>query len=182
MHAIALPPNALQYMIGGAVVLLMMAFRMSRMTRQRRLRVEQLWIVPAIFTIIAVLVMVATPPALADAPWLILALALGGVVGWYRGKIMRITVDPETHALNQSASPTAVIFILVIFAIRYGVRYGLGEEAAAWHISVNLLTDAPLLFIVGMFTLTRVEMYIRAQRLLREARAARPTSAAHPPA
>lgn len=173
MHAVALPPNALQYIVGGAFVLLMMIFRMSRMTRQRRLRVEQLWIVPAIFMVIAGLVLVATPPAVADAPWLIAALLLGSVIGWYRGKAMRITVDPETHALNQSASPAAVIFILVIFAIRFAVRYGLGEEAAAWHISVNLLTDAPLLFIVGMFTLTRVEMYIRAQRLLREARAAK---------
>ena len=176
MHAFALPPHALQYIIGGAVVLAMMAFRMSRMTRQRRLRVEQLWIVPAIFMVIAAIVMVATPPALSDAPWLIGAAVFGGVVGWYRGKTMRITVDPETHALNQAASPTAIIFILVIFAIRYAVRYGLSEEAEAWRISVNLLTDAPLLFIVGMFTLTRVEMYIRAQRLLREARAAKPLS------
>lgn len=117
--------------------------------------------------------MVATPPAMQDAPWLIAALVVGGIVGWYRGKTMRITVDPETHALNQSASPAALIFILAIFALRYGVRHGLGEEAAAWRISVNLLTDAPLLFVVGMFTLTRVEMYIRAQRLLREARAAK---------
>src|SRR6185436_12175096 len=62
MHAVALPPNALQYIIGGAFVLAMMAFRMSRMTRTRPLRVEQLWIVPVIFMVIAALVMVATPP------------------------------------------------------------------------------------------------------------------------
>src|SRR6202008_3534002 len=84
MHATALPPNALQYIVGGGIALALMAFRMSRMTRQRPLRVEQLWIVPLLFMFIAALTMVAAPPALSDARWLIGATIFGGIVGWYR--------------------------------------------------------------------------------------------------
>src|SRR5262249_3472844 len=148
-------------------------FRMRRMSQARPLRVEHLWIVPAVFVVICAAVLWQMPPAMSDAPWLIGAALIGGVVGWYRGKGMRISVDPETHAVSQAASPWAMIFLLALLAVRYGARYALTEEAENWHISLNVLTDAPLLLVAAMLTLTRIEMYIRAQKLLKEARAAK---------
>lgn len=173
MHANALPANPIQIVATIAIVALAMGLRMRRMSRQRPLRVEQLWIVPAIFVVVAGVVLWQMPPAWNDTPWLVSALVIGGVVGWYRGKVMRISVDPETHAVSQSASPWAMIFLVVLLGVRFGARYFLAEEAESWHISLNVLTDAPLLLLVAMLTATRIEMYIRAQKLLSAARAAK---------
>jgi membrane protein CcdC involved in cytochrome C biogenesis len=173
MHASALPANPLQVIATISIVLVAMALRMRRMRRARPLRIEHLWIVPAIFLAIAGLVLWQMPPTLNDTPWLIGALVMGGVIGWYRGKTMRISVDPATHAVSQSASPWAMIFLVALLGVRYAARYFLAEEAESWHISLNVLTDAPLVLLVGMLTLTRIEMYLRAQKLLKAARAAK---------
>lgn len=176
MHAATLPMSPVQLLVSGAIFVAVILFRMRGMTRQRRLRTETLWVVPVIIAGFAVLAMAQTPPSLSDAPWLAAFGVLGAIVGWYRGKMMRITVDPQTHALSQSASPLAMLFLLAIFGLRYGLRYLLGEEAQAWGISLNLLADAPLVFAVAMFAMMRVEMFIRAERLLAEARAAHSTA------
>jgi hypothetical protein len=45
----------------------------------------------------------------------------------------------------------------------------LGAES---HVSPAMLTDPLIAFALGMFTLTRLEMYLRAKRLLEAARSA----------
>lgn len=162
----------MQLLITGGVVALILLLRVSRMTKARPLQIERLWVVPVIFAALTAVTFVQTPPSLSDAPWLVGIAAIAAIVGWYRGKMMRITVDPQTHALSQAASPVASLFLIAVLALRYGLRYVLGEEASAWGISLNLIADAPLVFIVVMFALQRVEMFIRASNLLAEARAA----------
>ncbi|MBI3440065.1 MAG: DUF1453 family protein [Proteobacteria bacterium] len=165
-----------QLIITIAVVLVLMALRTGRLSQARPLKTERLWIVPLIFAGVTALTFMQAPPTVHDVPWLIGTAIFGAIVGWYRGKMMRITVDPQTHNLSQAASPLALLFLLALFGLRYGLRYVLGEEAHAWGISVNLLADAPMVFAVAMFALTRVEMFIRAERLLAEARAAHATT------
>ncbi|MFT3727792.1 MAG: DUF1453 family protein [Terricaulis sp.] len=172
MHAAAVPMNPMQLLITGGVVLLLLLLRMSRMTKARPLKAERLWVVPLIFAAITALTLWQAPPSISDMPWLAGLAVLGAIVGWYRGKMMRITVDPQTHALSQAASPFAMLFLIAVLGMRYGLRYVLGEESHAWGISVNLLADAPLVFAVAMFALQRVEMFIRAEKLLAQARAA----------
>jgi hypothetical protein len=93
-------------------------------------------------------------------------LVIGAAVGWQRGKMMHIHVDPETHALNQKASPAAILFLVALIAVRSFGRGLLGSEG----LSPAMLTDPLIAFALGMFTLTRVEMYLRAKRLLEQAR------------
>jgi membrane protein CcdC involved in cytochrome C biogenesis len=80
---------------------------------------------------------------------------------------MEIHVDPETHALNQKASPAAMFFLIGLIVVRSAARSLLGAES---HVSAAMLTDPLIAFALGMFTLQRVEMYLRARRLLEEAR------------
>jgi hypothetical protein len=47
----------------------------------------------------------------------------------------------------------------------------LRTEAPAMGLNINLVTDASIAFAAAMFTAVRVEMFLRAQRLLTEARA-----------
>jgi membrane protein CcdC involved in cytochrome C biogenesis len=94
-------------------------------------------------------------------------LAIGAAVGWQRGKMMHIHVDPDTHALNQKASPAAMFFLIALIAVRSAARGILGQDSG---VSPAMLTDPLIAFAFGMFTLTRLEMYLRARRLLEEAR------------
>src|SRR4051794_27821391 len=90
-----------------------------RNARTRRLKVEQLWIAPVIFLALTATVLGFQPPP----PRLVIALeavalALGALAGWWRGRLTRITVDPETHALTSKTSPMGMLLILGLFAVR----------------------------------------------------------------
>jgi hypothetical protein len=113
-----------------------------------------------------------------DWLWMGVALALGGALGWYRGKMMHITVDPETHVVNARASAAAMYFIVLVLLARLGLRYVALGEAQAWHVKATLITGLFLVFAVGLLGVQRLEMFLRARRLLVEARAASASSAA----
>jgi hypothetical protein len=148
-----------------AIVGIVLALRMRRMGQMRPLKLETLWVVPALYLVMAALMFWSLPPkgwvALASAA----GLAIGAAVGWQRGKMMHIHVDPETHAMNQKASPAAIIFLVALIVVRSGARAVLGETGA---VSSAMLTDPLIAFALGMFSLTRLEMYLRAKRMLEE--------------
>jgi len=154
--------------IGTAVVVgLVLFLRVRSMRRARRLRLETLWIVPAIYAVFTALVFSQSPPQGLQWAYACIALAAGALLGWRRGALMRIQVDPETHVLNQQASPAALLFILLLMGVRQLLRF----EAASWGINVALATDLLMVFALGLFAATRLEMFLRARRLLNAARA-----------
>lgn len=150
-----------------AVVLVVLAFRLRRSGQMRPLKLGGLWIVPVLYLGVAVTMFVQLPPtgwvAIASAA----ALAVGAAVGWQRGRMMHIAVDPETHALNQKASPAAILFLVALIGVRMIARTVIGQEGG---VSPAMLTDPLIAFALGIFTLQRVEMFLRARRLLDEAR------------
>lgn len=165
-------PQTTTTLITVAIIVIVVGLRMRRMSQMRPLRLEMMWIMPAILSVVFLALLYAYRPANMDWLWIAAAAAVGAAIGWYRGKMMQIHVDPESHALNQKASPLAMLFILLII----GVRYGLRAEAPALGLNINLVTDASVAFALGMFTAVRVEMFIRAKRLLAEAKAAKTLS------
>jgi membrane protein CcdC involved in cytochrome C biogenesis len=155
------------YAVTIAIVLVVLALRMRGMSRMRPLKLGSLWIVPALYLAVAAVMFWQLPPT----GWVAIAsaagLAIGAAVGWQRGKMMHIHVDPETHALNQKASPAAMMFLIALIVVRAGARSVLGQES---NVTPAMLTDPLLAFALGMFAMTRLEMYLRAKRLLEEAR------------
>jgi membrane protein CcdC involved in cytochrome C biogenesis len=156
----------ISYAITFGIIAVVMALRLRRMGKMRPLKLETLWIVPAVYLAVALLMYWQLPPTGLVAIVSAVGLAIGAGVGWQRGKMMHIHVDPETHALNQKASPAAIFFLIGIIAVRALGRGILGSEG----ISPAMLTDPLIAFALGMFTLTRLEMYLRAKRLLEEVR------------
>ena len=156
----------ISYAITIVIVGVVFALRMRRMGQMRPLKLETLWIVPAVYFVVAVLMFWQLPPRGWVGVTSAVGLVIGAAIGWQRGKMMHIHVDPETHALNQKASPAAMLFLLALIVVRSFGRGLLGSEG----VSPAMLTDPLIAFALGMFTLTRVEMYLRGKRLLEEAR------------
>lgn len=165
-------------LIGMLVPLLVIAvvlfFRFRRMSKVRPLRLDRLWILPAVYGAFMVVMFVSLPPRGMGWAWVFLALALGAGAGWIRGMTMHIGVDPETHALDHAQSPAAIAFLLLLVLVRSGSRMLLQADGGLSHEATMLLTDALLAFAMGMFSLQRLEMFLRAKRLLAEVRGAHP--------
>lgn len=167
-----LSPQTMGPLIGVGVAAAFMIFRLTRARKSKPLRLEWLWVLPAVLLLATAALLWQMPPRGLEWLWLALAFALGGAIGWQRGRMMKIIVDPETHDLNQQASPAAIIFLVALVAVRYALREGLSAEAEAWHLSAAFLTDVFVVFAMGILSVTRLEMFLRARRLLAEAKAA----------
>jgi branched-subunit amino acid transport protein AzlD len=145
-----------------------------RNSRARNLRVERLWISPVLLLVLTATTFsqqhVPTPTMIAVD---IVALTLGAALGWWRGRFTKIAVNPETHDLTSQASPLGMVLILAIMVLRQGVRSYATANAGVLHVSVVDVTDAFLLLAVGVVCAQRLEMALRANRLLTEARAAK---------
>ena len=164
-------PNILQYAIPVLVIGIVLFFRLRSMGKARPLRLERLWIVPAIYlALTAILFWEMTPHGLGWL-WAALCFAFGSAIGWYRGRSMKIHVDPETHALNQVASPLALLFLVALIGIRFAIRSGAAYEAGMGNVDVALITDCLVAMALGLLSMTRLEMFLRGSRLLDEARA-----------
>jgi hypothetical protein len=163
----------LSFLVPALIIGIVLFFRFRSLGKARPLRLERLWIVPSLYLVLAALLFVQMPPHRFGWLWAAASLAAGAVLGWQRGRTMRITVDPESHALNQASSPVALLFIVALILIRSGVRAGAGLEATAMHIDAALITDCLVALALGLLSAQRLEMYLRGARLLADARAGR---------
>lgn len=167
-----MPPHHAQanpligYAITAVVVAVVLALRWRRISRVVPLKLERLWIVPALYAGVAAVTFSASPPVGLTWLYCLFALALGAALGWQRGKLMRITVDPQTHALNQTSSPANMIFLLALVVVRSGARAVLAREGDALHLNALVVTDLLIALALGLLVAQRLEMYLRAKRLL----------------
>ncbi|HEY1606220.1 MAG TPA: CcdC protein domain-containing protein [Allosphingosinicella sp.] len=176
MQGAAGQPNPLiGYVVMALVLTIVLIVRVRSVNQVRPLKVERLWIIPIIYLVLAVLAFATTPPN--GAGWLasIVALVLGAALGWQRGRLMRIDVDPQSHSVTTVQSPAALFFIVILIAIRSGMR-SMAQTGAGgfFHMSPATLTDILVAFALGLLAVQRLEMYLRARRLLAEARRHRP--------
>ena len=145
-----------------------------RNRRKRVLKPQFLWVMPAI---VAPLIGLgvwgsAYAPGAVRAPfgpdaWAVLALgaALGAAAGWWRGKTVTIEKEPD-GSLKAQASPLGLLLVVALFAFRGVLRPLVEAQAAQWRLNALAVTDAFLVFALALIVAQRVEMYIRARRVL----------------
>lgn len=164
------PSNLVGTIFLIAFVAFVLAMRLRRMTRARRLRLEWLWVVPVLYGALASSLLYVSSPTPMIWTACGVALAIGAALGWQRARFVTLSIDPDSHALSQRESPFAILFIVLLITVRFGVR-ALGEaEAAAWHVSVMAITDILVVFALGLFAAQRIELWRRGSALLAEAR------------
>lgn len=149
------------------IIAVVMALRFQSMSKERPLKLSSLWVVPALYLLVAASMLYSlTPPPLG---WglLLAGLGIGIGVGWHRGKLIRISHDPATGQLRQKASPLAMLLLLALVVLKLGARAIFGETAAGHPGSgAMLLTDAFIGFALGLLSATRAELYLRGRRIL----------------
>lgn len=149
------------------IIAVVMALRFRSMSRDRPLKPGTLWVAPAVYLLLAGSIFFSlTPPPLGWGLMLI-GLLVGGALGWHRGKLIRITRDPQSGELSQRASPLAVLLLVALVVLKLGARAIFGDTAAGHpSSSAMLLTDAFIGFALGLLSATRLEIYLRARKLL----------------
>lgn len=173
----AQPDQWITIAITAVVMIVVLTLRLRGMRKMKRLRLETLWIVPALYLLFAGIMFYEFPPT--GVAWAVCAVALivGVAIGWQRGKLMHIHVDPETHMLNQKGSPAAMLFIVALIAIRFGAKTVLAEGGGyGFHFNAMVVTDVLIALALGLFSATRLEMFLRARRMLDAAKRAGPRS------
>ena len=159
-----------------AVVALLLVWRMRNASRERPLQIERMWITPALLLVVAFLTLTQTPLSGLGWLWLVPAFLVGGAVGFWRGRFTRVSIDPATHAMTSQTSQAGLYLVVGLMAVRIGLRSYLTLEASKLHLDVALVTDSFLMLAVGLVAVQRLEVWIRARRLLKEARAAKAAS------
>ena len=167
----SIDPKLMPYIIGLPIMATVLFFRFRGVGQDRPLKVELMWIVPTILIVMAGLLTWVSHPVGVQWLWLVAAFAVGGAIGWWRGRLVAISVDPQTHALTSRTSQLAMLFLVALIAIRFGLRGVIEANAAKLGMNLNLVGDIFVVFAVGLLGMTRLEMFLRAMKLLNEARA-----------
>ncbi|HEX6660745.1 MAG TPA: hypothetical protein VF067_02620 [Sphingomicrobium sp.] len=161
------PANWVTTLIPFVVIAVVLALRFRSMSKERPLKLETLWVVPVVYGLIAGSMFFSLPPPPVGWGLAIIGLAAGLVLGWYRGKLIRIEHNADTGQLRQRASPLAMLLLAALVVVKLGARAIFGETAATQPGSgAMLLTDTFIGFALGLLSATRLELYLRARRMI----------------
>ncbi|MEO6432528.1 MAG: hypothetical protein ABIO29_00930 [Sphingomicrobium sp.] len=154
-----------------AVLALVFALRFRSMNKERPLDLKRIWILPGVLIVLAAMTLSAMPPDTTTLMWAALALAVGAVIGWYRGKTIAIHHDPQTGQLTQKPSLIGFLLVVVLVGLKFGARslFGIDPAAATGATpdpAAAMFTDILLAFAIGLLVATQAEVTLRAKRLM----------------
>ena len=157
-----MPQSYIPYLVMAAALI----FIIRRNLRSRRIRAETLWVIPALLVLIAGLSVAQKPPhdALGVAGLVLAALA-GAAVGWWRGKLTHIELDPESGELTGKGSVVGMALILALYVGRYAVVAWAQSHPDQGGTAV-VIADCALLFGFATLIVSRLEMWLRCRRLI----------------
>jgi hypothetical protein len=152
---------------------IMAVILVSRNRRPRELNLQSLWVRPVLAVLFIGAMLYESPPPLtfASLAVMVAAVALGGALGWQRGRLTLLEVHPQTHIITARVSAVGVILVLGLIAARIILRNALsgpGFDGA----TVGLLADGLVVMAALTMLAQQVEISLRARRLLAQAQSA----------
>jgi hypothetical protein len=160
-------PSQTQILLPLLIAVLFITLNARRMMRPRRFKPVSLWIGPVLVLAGAAVFMATQPtPAATHIAGLAAAVALGGILGWARAKLVKIDFEPETDMVMQRGTPFGLLLLVGMIVLRSGVRF-----VAAQHpelgIDLAKATDILLFFAVGILCGYAGVLYFAVSRLRR---------------
>lgn len=167
-------------LLSVGVIALVGALVWFRNRKPRRMQVNRLWIIPA--TVVAGISagLIFGRPAGATFYWVesvlgAAGLAAGAIAGWWRGSLMRLAVNGEDRTIKAQVSPLGLVFMLGLLTCRRAVEYLVETGALILPFNPLIVVQTLLLFVAATVVSQRVELWVRAHRLLNESRSSIPT-------
>ena len=151
-----------------AIIPVVLMLVLLRNRRPRALRPQWMWVVPLLILTGIGTGLYFTPHApFGPAAYAAFAgaLVIGGLIGWWRGKTVTIQKTADGSLMAQ-ASPLGLILIVGLVLGRTALRSVMESQAASWSVDAAVITDAFMLFAVGLVVAQRLEMFIRARTVL----------------
>jgi hypothetical protein len=160
-------PAETQILLPVLIALVLIAMNARRMMRPRRFRPIALWVGPT-FVLVGVVALMGTRPAPTGSHILGLtaALALGGVIGGVRGKLVRVAVDTETGMVTQRGTPFGIMLLIGLMIVRSGIRF-VAMRYPELGIDLGKATDILLFFALGLVASYAGVLYIAVSRVRR---------------
>ncbi|HEY3814832.1 MAG TPA: hypothetical protein VGL66_16560 [Caulobacteraceae bacterium] len=166
----------ISYVVLAVMLVVVFGLRAMRSRNARVLNLQYLWVIPLIIIVAAGFSIAKDGmPGTVKMAEMAVGLVAGGIGGWWRGKGTRITYDPASGGLMAQQSVIALLILFVIIGARAFIQMGVQTDPGM--AQYKWLADGLLLFGVGFFGISRVEMFIRGRRILAEGRAANPQAA-----
>jgi hypothetical protein len=154
-----------------------MFWRMRTMDKARPLRLRTLWLMPALFVALVVVVLFGMPPGVPGIAAIALGMAIGAIVGWQRARLMRLHLEGEGENAKVMVrqSRAALLLLMALAGVRTLFRSAAGSvqfagAGSSGHLSVGalVLTDGLLGFALGMIVAHRAGLWRRARTLMGE--------------
>lgn len=164
------PHTAVPY----AVILVMLVAVLGRAVSSKKAVIERLWISPVFLVVAAAALVELSAASLGPLTLVALAAAfvVGAAVGWRRGRLTPVEIDPDARALASPVSPGGVMLVVALFLVRYFIHSLAVYEPKALlgggPDEIGLILDGLAMFVVGMVAAGQFELWIRCRRLLAE--------------
>jgi hypothetical protein len=163
------------------IPVLIFALIMRRGMKAQKVRLNAMWIRPAIILVLTVGTLVASPiPGLIAIAAFVAAAAIGAVIGYLRGRHLEFSIDTATGIITSKATQLGTILIGAVFALRFGLRYMFPRLAAnpGGHLNRDAIawSNGSLIFLSGMILAQVITVFIRTRPLLAQHAAAKVVS------
>ncbi len=166
------PDGLMMTVIGPLLTLaLILVLRLRLPAAEKPLSAGFLWLAPSLYLAAVAFMLVRHPPTLLGWSLVIAGLVIGGAAGWVRGRLFTLRVDPESGTVLRRRSRWAISLLIGIVSLRFVANLWVGPITGSMPSSAAalLVTDLTMGLVFGLLVATRVEIALRARRLLAEA-------------
>ncbi|HEY1613446.1 MAG TPA: hypothetical protein VGF97_07150 [Rhizomicrobium sp.] len=158
--------NLVLYLVALVVALIVLR-RVMKSRKPRTVRLWGLWVWPAILLLVTLSSLHHEAfPGLLALLMFVIALGLGGLIGWYRVHTLEFSRDAQSGIITSQGSHGDVYFVVGLIALRYGLEYVLKNLSAVAGPDLVRASDTMLLFTTALFVARSVHTYVRARALL----------------
>jgi hypothetical protein len=143
---------------GFLYILLIAVLIVVRNLRPRRIKVSSLWISPTVISLLSIYILAAVPDP--TPIWLrtlagLIGVVLGGMFGFFRGKVTPIRTGELPDTIYVGPSLAASLLWVVAFGLRYWVRMSTHQLPILIALTDGLILFPPASYVVMYWMIHR---------------------------